>query len=132
MLVLAVGVLALAVGMLQGSAFGGNGSLRVSSVKPAKADVGTDVLIKGANFAGVTDVKFHGNAAVFTVVSNSKIRATVPGDATSGSVSVGTATQTATKQNAFKVLFDAPFASCLTSGNANVPAGTATLEPDGL
>ena len=124
MLVVAVGFLAIAIGMLQGSAFGGNGLLKIGSVKPKKAEVGAVVAIKGSNVTGAIAVKFNGITAVFTVDSNKLIHATVPTGGTTGSIDVLTATQTATTQHPFTVLFHAPFMSCLTSGNANVPAGT--------
>jgi hypothetical protein len=124
MLVVALGALAVAVGILQGSALGGNGVPKVSSVKPAKGEVGDDVLIKGVNFVAVTTVKFDGKAAAFTIESSKRIHATVPVGATSGPISVLTAAQKATSKDYFKVRFDVPFKSCLTSGSADVPVGT--------
>lgn len=123
-LAVAVGVLALTAGMLQGSAFAKDYTPGISSVKPAKAEVGDAVIIRGSHFTGITAVQFNGINAVFTVTSSKKIQATVPAGATTGSVSVLTATQTVTKPSIFTVLSDAPFVSCLTSGSATVPAGT--------
>jgi hypothetical protein len=124
MLIVTVGVLAVAVGMLQGAAFGGTHPPKISSVKPAKAEAGDIVRIYGAHFEGITAVKFNGINARFTVDSSKKIRALVPGAATTGPISVLTATETATSKDAFKVLVDVPFADCLKSGTAAVPVGT--------
>jgi len=119
-----LGVLALTIGMLQGSAFGGTGLLKVASVTPKKAEVGTVVAIKGSNLLGATAVKFNGITAVFTVDSNKLIHATVPTGATTGVITVLTKTQTATSAHPFAVLFDVSFMGCLTSGKATVPVGT--------
>jgi hypothetical protein len=123
-LLVAVAALAVAVGLLQGAAFGGTPVVKVSAVKPAKAEVGTVVVIKGAHFDAITAVKFNGVSAVFTVDSSRMIHATVPVGGTTGSVSVLTATQTAPSKHVFTVLYDAPFQTCLASGSAVVPAGT--------
>jgi IPT/TIG domain-containing protein len=82
------------------------------------------VRITGANFVGITAVKFNGVNAAFAVTSSKLIHATVPDGATTGPVSVQNGIQTAATKSAFTALYDAPFASCLASGNANVPAGT--------
>jgi len=58
---------------------------------PTSAAAGTNVIILGTNLTGATAVSFNGTAAKFTVVSSSEITTTVPGGATSGTVTVTTA-----------------------------------------
>jgi hypothetical protein len=124
MLVVSAGAIAVLVAMVQGSAFGGIHPPKISSVKPAKAEAGDIVRIYGAHFEGITAVKFNGINARFTVDSSKKIRALVPRAATTGPISVLTATETAMSEDAFSVLVDVPFADCLKSGTAVVPVGT--------
>jgi len=58
---------------------------RITSFTPISGPPGTVVTVNGLNFAPVTDVKFNTtSAAAFTIVSASKITATVPSGATSG------------------------------------------------
>lgn len=59
------------------------GSLSLPSARP-----GADVTITGTNFTGATNVRFNGVQAVFSVVNDTTINATVPAGATSGAVSV--------------------------------------------
>jgi uncharacterized repeat protein (TIGR03803 family) len=57
---------------------------------PTSGAKGTNVIILGTNLQGATAVSFNGTAAKFTVVSASEITTTVPGGATSGTVTVTT------------------------------------------
>jgi uncharacterized repeat protein (TIGR03803 family) len=57
---------------------------------PTSGAAGTNVIILGTNLTGATAVSFNGKAARFKVVSASEITATVPGGATSGTVTVTT------------------------------------------
>lgn len=76
----------------------------IDTFTPATSPAGTEVTITGSNFINVTQVKFNGVAVPpFTVVSNNEIRATVPADATTGTISVTTVTGTATSTNNFTV-----------------------------
>ena len=59
-------------------------------IVPAGAYTHTQVLVLGTNLAGATSVTFNGKTAVFTVVSATEIQATVPGNATTGTVQVVT------------------------------------------
>jgi len=70
---------------------------KITGFAPASGPVGTSVKISGSGFAGATSVAFNGVAAVFTVVSASRINATVPLDATTGAVTVTTPSGTATR-----------------------------------
>jgi FG-GAP repeat/IPT/TIG domain len=69
---------------------------KITSISPSSGPPGTVVTIDGKSFTGTTSVTFDGvKAASFTVVSNSRIKATVPGKATSGPITVTTAGGTA-------------------------------------
>src|ERR1700722_17769037 len=71
---------------------------------PTAAKVGAHVIILGNNLEGWTAVSFNGTAALFTVVSNSEITATVPTGATTGMISVTTSTGTLNSNPAFQIL----------------------------
>src|SRR5450759_5698045 len=62
----------------------------VTSFTPAAGPVGTTVTVTGTHFTGATKVAFHGVAAVFSVNSATKITATVPSGATTGTIAVPT------------------------------------------
>ncbi|MGH7457068.1 MAG: InlB B-repeat-containing protein, partial [bacterium] len=103
-----------------------NGLATISSFSPAQGPAGTLVTITGANFNGVSSVKFNGTAATnFTINSNTQITATVPSGATTGKISVTKTTGTAMSGNAFTVT--APTQYALT---VNV-AGSGSVNPSG-
>ena len=58
----------------------------ISSITPASGPVGTLVTINGSGFTSATAVSFGIYNAVFTIVSNTVIQATVPANATSGNI----------------------------------------------
>ncbi len=64
----------------------------ISNFSPAQACVGDLVTLNGLNFDGTTTVKFNGQVAAFTQISNTQITATVPAAASSGTISVSNAT----------------------------------------
>ncbi|MFO1496886.1 MAG: IPT/TIG domain-containing protein [Verrucomicrobiota bacterium] len=59
----------------------------ILSFSPATGPVGTRVLIDGRNFLGVTEVRFHGTPAEFTLLGD-LLTASVPAGATSGQIMV--------------------------------------------
>ncbi|MBL0209313.1 MAG: DUF11 domain-containing protein [Holophagaceae bacterium] len=69
---------------------------RILSFSPNAGSTGTVVFINGLNLGGATAVRFNGTAAVFTVVSATQLKATVPAAATTGPISVTTPSGTAT------------------------------------
>jgi photosystem II stability/assembly factor-like uncharacterized protein len=76
----------------------------ITGFSPASGPPGTRVTITGAHFVGTTVVKFNGTpATTFTVQSDSKITTKVPKGATTGPISVTTATGTATSASSFVV-----------------------------
>src|SRR5439155_779650 len=76
----------------------------ITSFTPTSGLVGTSVTINGTNFSGATAVQFNGTTANYAVNSSTVIHATVPANATSGSISVTTPGGTATSSSAFTVL----------------------------
>ena len=75
-----------------------------ASFTPPSGDVGTVVSISGTGLTQTTEVKFHGTKATsFSVVSDSEVTATVPSDATTGTISVTTKGGTATTTSKFTV-----------------------------
>ncbi len=72
-------------------------------LSPSAAVVGAPVTLTGTALTGATAVSFNGQAADYTLQSDTSIKATVPGGATTGAVSVTTAGGTATSPNPFTV-----------------------------
>jgi len=87
----------------------------IASFAPPSGVVGTLVTIAGANFTGVTAVRFNGTVAAYTVVSSTQITATVPAGATSGTVTVTTGGGTATSADSFTVVVPVRGAPFITS-----------------
>jgi hypothetical protein len=63
---------------------------RITSFRPLKAKVGQKVTIRGANLGGTQWVKFGGVKATFTVPAATRIVATIPKGAHSGTLTVKT------------------------------------------
>lgn len=62
----------------------------ISSFSPESGGPGTTVLIRGFNLQTATNVSFNGLAALFTVVQQTNLQATVPVSATTGPIRVAT------------------------------------------
>jgi len=75
----------------------------IAAFSPAGGEPGTSVIITGANFAGVREVRFNNVLAAFTIVSPDTLAATVPLEATTGPLSVTTASGTVTSRSHFVV-----------------------------
>ena len=75
----------------------------ITSFTPASGPVGTQVVISGSGFTGVTSVKFGSKAATFTANNDSTITATVPTGAKTGKISATSAGGKATSKTAFTV-----------------------------
>ena len=94
---------------------------RITGFTPPNGAPGTSVTIAGANFAGVTSVRFNGINAVFAFVSSTQITATVPANATTGTIGVTTAPGgTATSAASFVV---APRITSFSPSTGAVGAG---------
>ena len=79
--------------------------IRIASFAPISGAVGTLVTIQGDNFTGATSVLFNGLSAAFTVVNNSTITASVPANATTGTITINAPAGTAVSSNIFTVLY---------------------------
>jgi hypothetical protein len=76
----------------------------VGGFAPVAAIVGAQVTIAGSGFTGTTSVKFHTLPAVFSVLSDGVIVATVPDGATDGPIHVVTPSGTAASTTAFDAI----------------------------
>jgi uncharacterized repeat protein (TIGR03803 family) len=70
---------------------------------PTSGRAGKAVTILGSNLNGATKVSFHGTGAMFTIVSATEIKTTVPAGATTGLVEVMTPKKTLKSDVAFRV-----------------------------
>jgi hypothetical protein len=75
----------------------------ITSFSPTSGTLGTTVTITGSAFTGASAVKFHGASSTFSVLSSTKIRATVPTGASTGPISVTTPGGTRTTTSNFTV-----------------------------
>jgi len=98
----------------------------ITSFSPSSGAVGTEVIISGANFMGVTEVAFNGTPATsFTVDSYTQIRADVPAGATTGPISVTNAFGTGQSGSNFGVsLSPVVTARSPEPNQTNVPVDT--------
>jgi uncharacterized repeat protein (TIGR03803 family) len=71
---------------------------------PTSRKVGASVLILGSSLSGTTAVSFNGTPSTFSIVSDTEIKTTVPVGATTGFVSVTTASTTLTSNKMFRVI----------------------------
>ena len=95
----------------------------ITTFDPMSGPAGGSVTITGTNLAGATAVTFNGAAAVFTVLSGTQVRASVPDGATSGPIGVMTPLGTATSASVFAVLPKPTFSVSVNPGTANVIQG---------
>jgi uncharacterized repeat protein (TIGR03803 family) len=73
------------------------------ATNPTAGNVGIPVIILGNNLTSASRVTFNGEAAEFTVVSGTEIKAKVPSGATTGPVEVVTSSTTLKSNTAFRV-----------------------------
>ncbi|CAM3575751.1 Outer membrane autotransporter barrel [Flavobacterium saliperosum S13] len=78
----------------------------ISSITPASGPVGTLVTINGTGFTTASIVKFGALNAVFTVISNTVIQATVPSNATSSNITIVDAGTCEESFSSFTVITD--------------------------
>jgi galactose oxidase-like protein/concanavalin A-like lectin/glucanase superfamily protein/IPT/TIG domain-containing protein len=83
----------------------------ITSFSPTSGEVGSVVEVTGTNFTGASAVTFNGVAAQFSVVSDTRITATVPMGAATGRIRVTTAGGTATSAQDFTVIAPPPASS---------------------
>jgi flagellar hook-basal body complex protein FliE len=94
----------------------------ISNFTPPSGPVGTIVTISGSGFVQVSEVRFGGVAATFTVNSPTQITATVPPGAATGPISIAAAGVIATSREPFVVL-EAPTITSFSP--ASGPVGTS-------
>jgi hypothetical protein len=100
-------------------------AVSVISFTPTSGAVGTAITITGNAFTGATSVKFNGiSATSFTVNSDTKITATVPSGASTGSIAVTAPGGTATSATSFTVI-PAPKLTGYTPNTG--PVGTSVV-----
>ena len=75
----------------------------IANFTPTSGSSGSTVVITGTNFLGTSAVRFNGVAATYVVNSPTQITAVVPGNATTGRISVTNPSGTATSENDFVV-----------------------------
>ncbi len=76
----------------------------ITSFTPNPATIGQSIVINGTNFTNVQSIKINGTTVTsYTVNSSTKITATVPSGATSGAISITTATGSGTSGSALTV-----------------------------
>jgi hypothetical protein len=98
----------------------------ITSFSPPSGPVGTSVTINGTGFTGASDVKFHGTsvgAGNFTVNSDVKITATVPGGASNGLITVVGLGGSANSATAFTVT-SGPLPTITSFTPTSGPVGT--------
>ena len=94
-----------------------------TSFLPSSGIVGSTVNLYGGNFTGTTNVSFNGTSATFTVNSNTSITATVPANATTGTISVTNAAGTSTTSSNYTVVIPPPTITSFSPSSGSV--GTA-------
>ena len=75
----------------------------ITGLAPSSGSVGTNVVISGTSFTGVTAVRFNGVSATFSFVSVNRVDTVVPNGATTGRVTLTTPSGTATSPADFTV-----------------------------
>ena len=76
----------------------------ITSFSPVEGAAGTEVTITGKNLAATTLVSFSGTPAVFSIDSNKRVTAEVPGGASSGKILVANSDGNAQSADDFVVL----------------------------
>ena len=97
----------------------------ITSFTPSGGPVGTQVTLTGSNFTGASTVAFNDTpTATFTVDSDTQMRATVPGGATGGPISVTTPSGTGSSATAFTIIIfvGPPFIASFSPSSG--PVGT--------
>ena len=81
----------------------GGSAPTISNFSPSSGVVGTTVTINGNHFTGATSVRFNGTSASFSFANDDRLTASVPAGATTGRITVATASGTATSASNFTV-----------------------------
>jgi large repetitive protein len=97
----------------------------ISSFSPSSGSVGTSVTINGTNLTGATWVKFNGVMATITSNTATQIVAKVPTGATTGPITVKTASGTAISATNFTVTTTATAPTISSFSPKSGPVGTS-------
>lgn len=103
----------------------------ITSFSPSSATAGASVTITGTNLSGALSVTFNGTPASFVVDSSTQITATVPAEATSGSISVATAAGQASSSGSFTIGIVPPSIGSFSPVSGSV-GSTVTLTGTGF
>ena len=76
----------------------------IESITPLSGAIGSQVTILGRGLTGATKVQFNGVSGSFTVASDTKVTATVPKGASTGSLSITTPGGTGKSSSSFTVI----------------------------
>ncbi len=95
----------------------------VASFTPTQGPAGTLVSVSGQHFLGTTEVSVGGVAASFTLVSDTLVRFTVPGNARSGPVRVTSGTGTGESASSFTMEFFLTVTSVGSGSVSQAPSG---------
>lgn len=74
---------------------------RIIQFQPKSGSIGTNVVLEGGGFHGVTSVEFNGTRAAFTAVSSLRVNAVVPAGASTGPLRITTTNGTFTTTELF-------------------------------
>jgi len=74
---------------------------RIIQFQPSSGFTGTNVVLEGGGFHGVTSVEFNGTRATFTAVSSLRVNAVVPAGASTGPLRITTTNGTYTTTDLF-------------------------------
>jgi len=96
------------------------------SVSSACSGTTPSVVITGTNFTNTSNVTFNGISAPFTVNNATQITATLPSNATSGSISVTTPSGTCASATSFTV-YPLPIVASITGSTTLCIGNTTTL-----
>jgi large repetitive protein len=82
---------------------------RITSFEPVFGKPGNVIILRGANFSGLTQVWVGGKFANFQTVGETQLSFAVPADATSGVIRIVAAAGQAESEDAFQVIGPEPF-----------------------
>lgn len=100
-----------------------NAGIATGGTSPTTGSPGTVVTINGAGFTGATAVRFNGLSASFTIVSPYQITAVVPTFATTGTLTVVTASNATLNGPDFTVVPGPRFANLRSIGQCDTGEG---------
>lgn len=114
-----------------GTANSGNklfyGTPVIYGFNPTIGRPGTNVVISGVNFLGTSAVRFNGTSALFTMVNNTTLTATVPEEAQTGPISVVAPAGSSTSAATFTLDYNADLGVTLTDKPDPVVVGSNLL-----